>query len=315
MIQVKNFDWLLALVGLHVAVSVLAMAHGFPDATDAPDLLTIELPAESASGHAIEELSGIAWDGRSKHLYAVSDRGIVHRFEARFDEGGVIDFASGWSGKLSRNERNTRNAEGLAVRPGRDGAVDLLVALEDPSSLSVYRTDGRVLSGAALPILPLASASLASNDGLEAVAHGPGNTIAYAFEKPVRAGSENVHEIHVAEPGAGTRVLVFPRAAGLDTRVKAIEMLGENDFLVLERNKEGETGNFRNFLSRVTGCSGDKSLECAATPILTGEKSLPDAAIEGTALLDDGTIILAEDRKSSEGPSRFFVLKHRTEGK
>jgi Esterase-like activity of phytase len=303
--QVKN-HWLLGVVSLHVGLSFLALAHSQNSNVSSAGVEILELPAKSATGIPIEELSGLAWDDQAKLLYAVSDRGFLNHFSLQPDTSGDLAVTSVWSGKIEANTANSRNAEGLAIKREGSSQVELLVALEDPTSLSFYSKDGKLTGDSPIPT-QLTHESV--NDGIEAVSFIEDGNIAYALEKPIEPESSTYHEIIVTRQGTTDRRIRFSRASGLDTRVKAIESLGNNEFLVLERDKNNTNGAYRNFLTKLSQCKGDALLMCETETALADGQNLPNEALEGMAILDDGSIILVEDRKRKAGPTRLFIVQ------
>ncbi|TNG02849.1 MAG: hypothetical protein EP297_00790, partial [Gammaproteobacteria bacterium] len=171
-----KYRWLLALMLTGVALTVSCATLGIDtlepvridyDSLENPDavygkiriLSAYKLNDVSVNGHAMVELSGLAWSEDEQLLYAVSDHGVVFHLKPELNDGRMTDVSvitahplKDINGKLYRYP--WRDSEGLDVFNSNNhiaGDDELLVAFEIKPRLERFDNRGNLLGSVKLP--------------------------------------------------------------------------------------------------------------------------------------------------------------------
>ena len=288
------------LVGLHIAQGQSVLSTTV--------VSRIELPIRTQDGRNIDELSGLAWNEDSKHLHAISDDNVLFELALTGDAAAPSGVEVVSQTKLSQARLKSKNAEALDLVQPIDGkgTTQLLTSYEDVNKIAAMD----ITAPNPVEKLALSEAMTADpNDGVEALASLPNGEFAYAYEVSPKGTPDGMQSIFVHTRDGKTSRLDFPLDAEHKWRIKAIDHLGNNSFLVLLRDRIKDSQRFRNRLLHVVNCPITGNGECSAKPFGLDEKSLEGPAFEGMALSPRGQLFLVEDRKSDEGPTQLYVLQ------
>jgi len=186
------------------------------------------------------EISGLAWSGDDRILYAITDDGQLMHLRPRFDHGQLTALDLLAAHRLTDTAgvalgQGASDAEGLALLAGEDGHPGnsrLLISFEGRPVLAEHRPDGRRLRVRALPS-PLADARryTGTNLGLEALAWHPVHGAILAPERPLRGGGSSAVTLY-ADDGARWRYLVDVAA---EQSITGLDSLPDGSLLALER--------------------------------------------------------------------------------
>lgn len=273
-----------------LAAGVLAATAVSACAAQAQVLDQLVIEPRPIDGIVPGELSGLAWDADERLLYAVSDRGVLYRFELVLDGNRLRSVKPVHALRLDAGGGAAPNAEGLSLIDGNNGKrgdTQLVIALENGPRIVRYTPQGRMLGDATLP-LPLRdrSAYRSSNSGLEAVTVHPRHGVITAPQRSLSSLPERVHRVYAAD-GSQWTVPALDRGA-----VKALETLADGSLLMLERHGKGK--HIVPALRRIdpAACAGDG--ECRAEPVpLDGLE--PGDNYEGLARLTDRLFVMVSD--------------------
>ena len=245
------------------------------------------------------ELSGLAWDADEGILYAVSDRGLLHRFRLTVQDGTIIGVDL-----LSSTHLGALDTEGLAIRHAANrilGDTELLVVTEGKPQVLRMLPDGTVEGELPLP------AALADRRGyrtgnrmVEAIAWHPQHGLLAAAESPA---SDGLHHVHAAG-----REWRFAAGSGRDSRVKALDTLPDGRLLILERSRpeRGKGLVTRVRILALADCS--EGNPCVTDTIGTFSSTDSSANYEGMTLIGDRQLLLVSDLSSRKGAAAGFLL-------
>lgn len=297
--------WRNALAGLLLAAGLL---WALPARAWQAEVLDVaDLPPDWRA----RELSGLAWVPEDRTLWAVSDRGRLWRLPVSWPAGAAAPrllLGTPAPPQLLDGEAAGRpNAEALAWRPaGHDGApAALLVADESGHRVLAVSREGRVLQRLPVPGPADQAARLrGANAGVEALAWMPGRGLVAAPQRPLQGEDARLHRLH-ADDG-GQWVL---RAAGPRSSLKALEPLGGDTLLALERLGSGhrQTAVLRPLALR--GCGGDRLCDPPALALLHPDLH-GDDNFEGLACVDD-TLCLVVSDDGGRGRTRLLLVRLR----
>lgn len=268
----------------------------------------VDIPKTGVEGEEVTELSGLAWDGDAKLLYAVSDAGVLHRFRLTLagDRIQGVEHVSATPISAPMGEGMLENAEGLAAVAGDNGLPDdteLLVAFEDGPAIARFMPDGTWIANVALPE-PLADPAnyAKKNSRLESVAFEVAHGVLTAPERPLRGEPPSLHKIYATD-GA---TWAF-KAAEPDGRIKAIETLASGNLLVLERT-ETEGGERAAHLRYLDLAQCAANVECTAPDLAVSPDPRLIDNFEGMTRLSDDLFLIVTDRRKKDVEATRLVL-------
>jgi hypothetical protein len=199
----------------------------------------LQLPALRVDNLRFSQLSGLAWDDDDGILYAISDKGYLFHLRPVFKNGILTGVTllkavvlTETNGKAVRGLR--ADSEGLEILRGRNGVkgdAELLIGFERSPRIVRYRTDGKALGELTLPA-PLndSKAYRDPNEMLEALCVDPALGVLTTPEYPLKDAPDGTTTIFALD-GRRWR---YATTAGFG--ISALECLGENRVLVLERS-------------------------------------------------------------------------------
>lgn len=292
-------------------------APATPAATTPASLSQLTLPATTADGMAVSEVSGLAWDATDKLLYAVSDQGKLYSLRVRINGGklasiepvAVHALVNPATGEGSAASSKHFNAEGLAFHHNAKGAVELIVAMEeDPPEIGRFNAEGTMLGVLPVPAPANDASHYAKSKktgdikhGLEAVALHPSYGLLTAPESPLLGQSAGVHTLY-----ANGHAWSFDAQNG-DSRIKGIEVLPDGSLLVLERSrptgaKTDQVASLRRV--NIDACKSGTVCQTQLVALLpTGV-----ANFEGMTMLDPQHVLLASDNGGDTLAGTIFSL-------
>ena len=277
------------------------------------------LPPDVVGEHQARELSGLAWDADEQLLYAVSDRGILFHFRLEVSNGRVATLEPLHSVALhdSRTPQRRFNAEGLAAIDadnGIKGDTRLVVALENGPAVIRVTPAGEVEADVPLPPeLQDKKDYRSKNKRLEAVAHHARHGVVTAPEAPLAAEPQARHTLYGGQGGRWS----FP-AWKDDSDLKAIDVLPDGNFLVLERTGPGRARQVA--LSAIASTPCPDGAGCEDSRLIGGTRdALAEGNFEGmTPLGDDLVLMVSDDGTKHEVSARFTLVgrvgRHETAG-
>ena len=284
------------------------LAVGAPPATTSVDLAG----DTQVDDLRVAELSGLAWSADDELLYAVSDLGYVVQLKIQVDGDTLLAVKPVRAFKLSdakdvvAGAGKRFNAEGLALRgatDGKPGNTELVVAVEENPPL-IVRFDP---DGAALGMLDVPAPA---NDidnyrkkgrGLESVAFSAEHGLMTAPESPLLDAPSDWHTVY-----ADGQQWSFTRHEE-DSRLKAFDVLPDNQLLVLERTRHGSKKEQSASLRRVDLSDCDDGGLCKAKTL--AELPTGPHNFEGMALLTpDQALLVSDNSGKASGDTRFTLV-------
>jgi len=198
-----------------------------------------QLVYDRIDGVPFYEISDLTWLPGSRSLYLLSDRGLLYRFEATFDNHMHLKPMTAWRLRDRHGKRlpkHLRDSEGLC----HDAKGRLIASFEGRPRIAELTPDGKVRRTYPLPkALATLNRYHDNNKGLEAVAWHPIYGILTAKERP----RKNKHRLRQRIYSLGGKRWDF-RAEDLpDNGLTAMEVMEDGNLLVLERSFDKK--NFR----------------------------------------------------------------------
>lgn len=304
--------------------SVLALAiFGAPVCArgdNAPPLIvkveqSIDVSHLAVDGRPAKELSGLGWDEDDQVLYAVSDKGVLFRFEfaggnrslARLELRSAVRLSDRAGSALTRE---LAGAEGLSVRHGGNGVrgdTELVVAFETGSRIAAFATSGRLLGELAIPGAPIIGTQLrAGNRGLESVAEHPELGLLTATEQSLQSEAKGLHTIRSSRG----RSLTVTALNGGKGRLKAIEVLPNGQILLLERYKVPGGEQHQSVLRLLDPAVCKQDQLCETRDPAPDSARLPAGNFEGLARLGpDLFVAVSDDFENGMRATRFVLLR------
>lgn len=293
------------------------VAVGTGTCSGAPKDLTIlgsvAIPPKTASGEAIEELSGLAWDADQQLLYAVSDDGVLHHFRIKAGKSALMELEAVFSVSLlaapeSAGGRRPVNAEGLAAINSSNAIQadsELLVAFENGPAIVRFTPQGEYLGAFALPH-PLSDPESYSeeNSRLEAVAFDYRYGVLTAPEEALAGTLDELHTVFSTNGGSWQFRTFQPHRSNL----KALEVLPDGGFLVLERTREAEGRESAAQLRYFHPDSCAEDALCAVTDLTKSPVSGLNDNFEGMTSISETDFIVVTDQKNKGGAKTRVVI-------
>lgn len=314
-----------------------APARAEPPAPQVARVLHItELPRRAVQGLRPLELSALAWDPVQQQLWAASDRGTLFRWQVDPARPEVLQPLQARQVQPPEAQRQTLgapvpdsqavNAEALAWRAGAAGEPgSLWLGGEHEPAAWQLDTQGRTVGARPWPAALARQAGARPSQGIEAMAWHPKHGLMAALSGPQRApaglqqvaGSGQAREAVPAggQPAkhwfgvhADQRAWWFA-AAARRSQLKAIEVMGEQGLLLLERVPA--SSGFRPLLRwlHLPDCGGQ---QVCVPQAVAFEPALPAAPHnhEGLACTPDGLCWMVSDgRGTADAPTQLVVFQ------
>jgi hypothetical protein len=266
----------------------------------------ITLPAATVQGLGVRELSALAWVPEQRVLYAASDRGRLFAYRLQWRDGTLTAAEPVAAWPLQSAPGKALNVEALTWRRATpDAPAALLVAPERGAHAWSWPTSppqrGALQPLPWPPAIASALAPASAPHGVEAMTwHAQHGTVA-VLQRPASAPLPR----HVLHADDGTRWTVVPAAPRAD--VKAIELLGGNRLLLLERVR-GASASTPAFVLRQVRLDDCNAAACdpPAMP-LRGEGLDGQEQFEGLACLSDTNCLLVSDDGAARSGSTRLV--------
>lgn len=265
-------------------------------------LAVIELPAVEVDGLKVREISALAWSPEDGMLYAASDKGRLFRYQLQWEAGRLGGaMPRGATALLSPRERRPMNIEALSwQRPKPGQPARLLLAAESDTnawSIDLPLRAAHTMQPLAWPAAVAAALAAPGRHGVEAAEWHPAHGLLAATQRPLASASAAAaiqHVIHAAD-GAKWRLV----AAGQQSDIKAIERIGDQRLLVLERIRGGVEDE-RRFVLRDLALSACVNAPCNPSALnLTSAMLDGRDNFEGMACPDDSNCLLVSDDGSA----------------
>lgn len=245
------------------------------------DSLALDLPGHGRRNRL--ELSDLAWDPASGDVWAVSDRGWLHRLQVEIEHGRLVAVQ-----ELSRVLLDGRpNLEALALRPG----VMPLLAVDEARRqwLEIDRAGQVVARHALPPALPVQD-----RHSVEAMAWHQRHGVLLVAQK---SGSTGEHRI-LTTTGADWRLPALPGA-----QVRAMGWMADGRLLLLERRRADGQVSFHLRATSLEGCgiggrcdSSDVALPVSGTAAVDHLEGLACRGTQCLLVTDDGGATPARTR-------------------
>ena len=248
------------------------------------------------------EISDLAYDRNSKILYMISDKGILYKFRATFDNKVHLKPLSATYLKRKNGKKIKkwkRDSEGLAL----DKKGNLYISFEGKPKIAKFSKNGIKIKNLKLP-KALKKAKLRSrNKSLESLAYHPKYGLLTALEYPpkgVKKCNQTIYSLNTKK----WRVKLEPFK---NCAISEIETLDDGNLLILERAYSGMFGRFVVTLKKlyINGC---KSNSYCKSEVIFQIDSYKDDYIEnyeGLANLGDNRFLLISDDNDN-----FFQSTH-----
>lgn len=275
----------------------------------------VQLKGSTVDGLRVAELSGLAWDARSKVLYGLSDRGHLIRFRLERTADGHLQAVVPMSASALQDTRpgsgtkHTVDAEGLALwhPPGQeDGAPQLLVSTEGLPQVLQVDLEGRVQGAMELPAaLGDARRYRARNSMLEAVTHSTRHGLLVAAEAALGDQDLSLHTVH-----GRSRSWSFAAHDPGQSRLKAMDVIDGERLVVLERSRvgKGKTKGLVNVLRLIDLERCAPQQVCEAQDLLVLEPTDGSENFEGMVWLGGQQFLLVSDSPGSAKAPNVFML-------
>jgi hypothetical protein len=290
-------------------------------------LYEVELPLSRIQGLRPLELSALAWDPELQNLWAASDRGLLFCWQVNPATPSVLKPLGAWTVQAparpagDREQGATRtkavNPETLAWRtPSAGGSARGELWLGSEYATAAWRmgSEGQVVATESWPS-GLGPFGLHTHHGIEAMAWHPRYGLLAAHAKTARAsqvphfvnppGARSPSAWHGIQGGNGAQW--WFAAAASSSQIKAIETMGRQGLLILERIKA--PGGYRSLLRwlALESCGGTRSCQADNVPF---EPPLPAGPHndEGLACTDSGLCWMVSDGTGqADSPARLLV--------
>lgn len=308
------------------ALSVPASANDTSTHSDKKngfEISRIDVPGAGPGGMEINELSALAWDADDKLLYALSDRGNLFHFRVEVKGNEIVSIDTvraipltiipanaakkADSRKLASKEDKAEpraDTEGLTLLNadnGIPGDSELVVVAENEQSYIHLSPAGKLLRKTPMSA-PLNKASnyQSANKGLEAVAHHPEFGLLAAPEVPLEQTKENWHTIY-----SNKNQWIVPKRSK-EARLKAMEVLGDGNLMVLERTKDPTSKLLTPTLTYVDlkNCHNKKTCQAVEKFVLPEGKQ----NFEGLTKYGDRQFLVVSDHKGRDGKGGTLIL-------
>lgn len=250
------------------------------------DSLSLDLPGHGRRNRL--ELSDLAWDPASGDVWAVSDRGWLHRLHVEIEHGRLAAVQ-----ELSRVRLDGRpNLEALALRPG---AVPLLAIDEERRLWLEIDRVGQVVARHALPQALPAYA----RHSVEAMAWHPRHGVLLVAQKSGIAGEHRI----MTTTGVDWRLPALPGA-----QVRAMGWMADGRLLLLERRRVDGQVRFHLRATSLDAC--DAGGRCTSTDV-----ALPIAGagtvdhLEGLACRGTQCLLVTDDGGTALARTRLLLLE------
>ncbi len=268
---------------------------------------SVGLRLKTASGEAVTELSGLAWDEDEELLYAVSDEGVLHhlRLEIVGDHIEKVQLISSFplldkEGDVLSTGRS--DSEGLALlngANGRKGDSLLLVSFEHKPRVVRYTPRGEFIAGLELPRKLRAKKNYRGNNKmLESVVVHEDFGVLTAAEYPLRDSAMDEHTLY----GVRGREFHFPASGAKKSAVTGLTTLENGNILVLERAWAGLQYPIVISLREVKIWECDSRQRCPVKDlaVLSSAEGWYMDNFEGiTHYRDDRYLMVSDDNRSS----------------
>jgi Esterase-like activity of phytase len=265
------------LVALGLAVVAWAAGAQTPPRplTGAQVLDTVPL-----DGRELRGLSGLAWDDDEGWLVAVTDHGLLLRWQIDLEGGHMAAVVGIGSARLPGPRVDAESLCLLHAANGQRGDSRVRVADERSFEVLDLGYDARIQSRSALPPpLGAARAQAQDNRGVEAIECHPRHGLIAAPQRPIPPHGRELHRAYAADG----RVWAWRAAHGRST-VKAMHRVGERRLLVLERlnTDNGEHPALREI--DLTACT--EATPCNPPLVVLDDPRLAGERYEGLACRD-----------------------------
>ncbi|HRD78854.1 MAG TPA: esterase-like activity of phytase family protein [Hyphomicrobiaceae bacterium] len=278
----------------------------------ATTLDVVTLDPERSPLSELREISGLAWDGDTKRLHAVSDgrRLLQLSLSGLPDKIGTMTVLARSHLTLAggaRSRKGDLNPEGLALVPVAErvtAAAELLVVSEAPPRLVVVDLNGAMLREVELPAALASIANLsAPKNGLESVTILPGMGYLTAPERPLRDHDRSRHVIFSSH---GPRLHYTTEALG-KTSIKAMDSLGTDRIVILERTRSNE-GLIVPYLRVIEPRRCTQEAPCPGRVAKVTVPGITDADFEAIAHLGGDRFLIASDDRIAGRFRTVFAL-------
>ncbi len=294
--------WAAALTAVAAALAAAAPAGG---ATTAEVLDVVVLPQRATpTGPRLAELSGLAWDPRTRLLFAVSDRGAL--FALGLDvRHGRLAVAPTSSAELRGPRRINAESVALDVRDGTAGAEALLlVADEREHDLAVLGLDGRLRHRRPYPpALQRPELLRSANSGVEAVVRHPRHGVLVAPQRPLDGEAPGLHRVFAGDGSSWT----LKAQPGGRSSLKAADLPDAGRLYLLEKLRTNDGLRWFIRLVDLAACAGREP--CEAEAVAVSDARL-DAGLnfEGLACVAADLCLLVNDSGPAPGAPTLLVL-------
>jgi len=200
----------------------------------------LELNNTTANNQTISELSGLAWDEDEQILYAISDQGYLVYLRPVIRRGILTDvlfikkipLLDRYGHPLSGQMADCEGLFALNTDNNINNDTVLLISFERIPRVVKYSMDGGYIHELPLPAqLTNASNYENKNRMLEAITYHPERGMIITSEKPLKYSIDNRFEVFDSHGIIGKYSAYDPDISA----VTAMEYIGDNNFLMLER--------------------------------------------------------------------------------
>ncbi|AOM02564.1 esterase-like activity of phytase family protein [Cobetia marina] len=228
---------LLSACGVHPRPYSLASPEQMSQLPEIQWCGTLKLPGKWLDGTPVGGLSDIGWDKDESLLYAVSDRGWLHRLRLAFRHGELVG-AKALKTYTLRDETDISlqgalsDAEGMQLlkdHNGRRGDTRLVISFEQQPRVEHFLPSGLAISE---PATPVGVRGAAPNNGMEALTLHPEYGLLAGLEATPEGMDEGTTRLFTLD---GKQEWRYPLASDTGSSLTAMEMLPDGDILMLER--------------------------------------------------------------------------------
>ncbi|MDI4661304.1 MULTISPECIES: esterase-like activity of phytase family protein [Cobetia] len=228
---------LLSACGVHPRPYTLASPEQKSEFPEIQWCGTLRLPGKWLDDTPVGGLSDIGWDQDESLLYAVSDRGWLHRLRLAFRHGELVG-AKALNTYTLRDETDVSlrgalsDAEGLQLlraNNDRRGDSRLVISFEQQPRVEHFLPSGLAVSE---PFTPMGARGAAPNNGMEALTLHPQYGMLAGLEATPEGMSEGMTRIFSLDD---KHEWSYPLASDTGSSLTAMEMLPDGDMLMLER--------------------------------------------------------------------------------
>jgi len=304
--MLPTWTWPLA-AALACSISWRTASGSEPMARPAWHKGSYALGSARIDGMRLSELSGLAWDGQTRQLYAISDRGVL--FELALSRNGSdltsVQPLNAWPVRPDEG-RQAKHPDIEALTLVRSPSVatgrELWMVVEDTARVIRMSPEGRVLGHLEPPasLLTLAGQS-SQNRFVESLAWHPDQGLWLAAERPTPTPEGLVWQIHGPD-----RVLSVPIDHAQPIRLKAMDWDGQGRLILLERLGDSERPSNR--LRQVDFDRCRTGMVCSASTLLVIQPKDGADNFEGMTWLGDGQLLLVSDNQGRAARPSVFLL-------